>query len=52
MTEGKKRLLSLWEKVLLVLAALIILYFLLDRMGVNLTTVTEDTEIIDPYQGQ
>ncbi|HKK76052.1 MAG TPA: hypothetical protein VJ953_13320 [Saprospiraceae bacterium] len=52
MSEEKKRLLSLWEKVLLVLAALIILYFLLDRMGVNLTKVTEDTEIIDPYQGQ
>jgi hypothetical protein len=52
MSEEKKRLLSLWEKILLVFAALIILYFLLDRMGVDFTKVTEETEIIDPYQGQ
>lgn len=52
MSQEKKRLLSVWEKVLLILAALIIVYFLLGRMGIQLTTVSEETEIIDPYQGK
>lgn len=52
MSEDKKRLLSFWEKLLLILAALIILYFLLGRMGISFTNISEETEIVDPYQGQ
>jgi hypothetical protein len=52
MSEEKKRLFPKWEKILLIIAALIILYFVLTKLGVSLTNVTDDTEIIDPYQGQ
>lgn len=50
MNEEKKKWLSLWEKLLLLLATLIILYFLLGRMGIRATKVIDKTEIIDPYQ--
>jgi hypothetical protein len=48
----KKRLLTRVEKILLVLALLVILYFLLDRAGVKIGKVYDETEIVDPYQGQ
>lgn len=48
----KKRLLTWVEKILLILALLVVLYFLLDRAGVKIGKVTDDTEIIDPYRGQ
>lgn len=48
----RKRLLTRLEKILLILALLVILYFLLDRAGVRIGKVTDETEIVDPYRGQ
>jgi len=50
MNEEKKKWLSLWEKLLLLIAVLIILYFLLGRMGISPTSVIDQTEITDPYR--
>lgn len=52
MSEPKKRLFPKWEKILLIIAGIIILYFILTRLGISFTTVTEDTKIIDPYGGR
>jgi len=46
----KKRLLSGFEKILLFLAALIMIYFILRAVGMDPVQKSEETEIIDPYQ--
>lgn len=48
--QPRKRLLSGFEKILLFLAALILLYFILRGLGMDPVKKTEETEIIDPYQ--
>ena len=54
MSEGKpkKRLLKFWEKILLGIALLIILYFVVTKMGIQIGSITDDTQMIDPYDGQ
>mgnify|MGYP006284407769 FL=1 len=48
--QPKKRLLSGFEKILLFLAALILLYFILRGLGMDPVQKSEETEIIDPYK--
>lgn len=50
--KGKRRLLTRVEKLLLVIALLIILYFIINSLGINVGTVHDETKMIDPYQGQ
>ena len=52
MSEGKskKRLLTRFEKILLAIAIIIVLYFIIAKLGINIGTVTDDTQIIDPYK--
>ena len=54
MSEGKpkKRLLKTYEKIFLGIALLIIVYFVLTKLGISIGTVTDDTQMIDPYNGQ
>ena len=48
--KPKKRLLSRFELILLLIGAIILLYFILKAVGLDPAQRTEDTEIIDPYQ--
>ena len=49
--SGNKRLLTRWELFILIVVVLIILYFILQKFGINMMEVTEDSEIIQkPHQ--
>ena len=51
MSEGKKRLLSGWDKLWLVIVLVIISYFIMQKMGVNFFHQTETEEMIHrPHQ--
>jgi hypothetical protein len=45
-TNEKRRLLHPWEKFFLFVALLIILYFVLQKLGVNVLEVSDESEII------
>jgi hypothetical protein len=50
-TENKRRLITRWELFFLILAILIILYAILQKFGINVVEVTEESEIIQrPHQ--
>jgi hypothetical protein len=47
----KKKLLSRWELFILIVVVFLILYFILQKFGINMMEVTEDSEIIQkPHQ--
>ena len=46
----KRRLLSRFEVVLLLIGGVILLYFMLKGAGLDPVRQSEETEIIDPYQ--
>jgi hypothetical protein len=46
MSEEKRRLLSGWDKLWIALVVLIILYFLLQKFGIDLFYQTETEELI------
>ncbi len=48
--KPRKRLLSRFEVFLLIIGAIILLYFILKGVGLDPVQQTEDTEIIDPYE--
>lgn len=48
--QPKKRLLSGFEKILIFVAALILLYFILRGLGMDPVKKTDETEMIDPYR--
>lgn len=49
--SGKKRLLTRWELFILIIIVFLILYFILQKFGINMVEVTEDSEIIQkPHQ--
>lgn len=51
MSEEKKRLLSGWDKLWLVIVLVIILYFVMQKMGVDFFQHIETEEMIDrPHQ--
>lgn len=51
-SEEKKRLLSGWDKLWLLIVVLILLYFVLQRFGVNIFYQTETEEMIQrPHEG-
>lgn len=55
MTEApapKKKQLSVFKKILLGLVLAIIVLFILDKMGIPIGKISDETEIIDPYQGR
>jgi len=47
--KPKKRLLSRFEVLLLLIGAIILLYFILKGVGLDPVQQTEETEIVDPY---
>ena len=50
-TNTKKRLLSPAEKILLAVVLLILLYFIMNSMGIPMVTHTDNTEVIQhPHQ--
>jgi hypothetical protein len=50
-SRKKKRLLTRWELFILITVVLLILYFILQKFGINMVEVTEDSEIIQkPHQ--
>jgi len=52
MSEEKKRLLSGWDKLWLLIVVLILLYFVLQRFGVSIFYQTETEEMIQrPHEG-
>ncbi|GAB5554354.1 MAG: hypothetical protein Sapg2KO_39450 [Saprospiraceae bacterium] len=48
----KKKKLSFFKKIILGILLAIILLFVLDQLGIPIGKISEDTEIIDPYQGR
>jgi hypothetical protein len=51
MSEEKKRLLSGWDKLWLLIVVVIIMYFVLQKMGVDFFYQTETEEMIhQPHQ--
>lgn len=48
--QPRKRLLTGLEKFLLILAGLILLYFILRGLGLDPVQESDETEIVDPYQ--
>lgn len=47
----KKKLLTRWELFILIVVVFLILYFILQKFGINMVEVTEDSEIIQkPHQ--
>jgi hypothetical protein len=52
MSDEKKRLLSGWDKLWILVVALILLYFILQRFGVDMFYQTESEQMIDrPHDG-
>jgi len=47
--KPKKRLLSRFELILLLIGVIILLYFILKGVGLDPVQRTEDTEMVDPY---
>lgn len=50
-TPAPKKKMSFFKKLILGLILALIVLFILDRLGIPIGTISDDTQIIDPYQG-
>lgn len=50
-SEQKQRLLSRWEVAFLIIAILIILYLIMQKFGISVMEVTDETKVMEKTHG-